>query len=75
MDAMDTILTHEPAIMATRARPSVVTRLVVLLTRIRWAFTLNRSRVALSELTDYQLADIGISRAEADRESGKISLF
>ncbi|MCD2175237.1 DUF1127 domain-containing protein [Rhizobium sp. C4] len=42
---------------------------------LRWAITLNRSRVALSELTDDQLSDIGISRHEAERECRKVDLF
>jgi len=45
------------------------------LAALRWAFTINRSRIALSELTDDQLADIGISRYEAERERRKFDLF
>lgn len=39
--------------------------------RIRHAIALGRSRSQLAGLTDEQLADIGISRAQANEESKK----
>lgn len=75
MEAMDTILENEPVVMAAHLRRPLGARLVAVLIRIRWALTLNRSRIALSELTDEQLADIGVSRIEAERECAKIGLF
>jgi uncharacterized protein YjiS (DUF1127 family) len=55
-----------------RRRTGFVTRLVVVITSaILWfddRLAKRRSRLALLELTDDQLKDIGISRADAQRE-------
>lgn len=75
MEAMDAILENAPGSRLDRVKTSARLRLAALASAIRWAVTLNRSRVALSELTDAQLADIGISRGEAERECRKVSLF
>lgn len=42
-----------------------------LLARVMAAHSVARQRKALSELSDAQLADIGLTRAEADREAAR----
>lgn len=41
------------------------------LSRIKTMFAVRRSRVALSELTDAQLDDIGLHRDDVDREMSR----
>ena len=75
---METMETMMEAVSLERAPVTAVTfgaRVAKVLSTLRWAFTLHRSRIALSELTDDQLADIGISRYEAERECRKVGLF
>ena len=75
---METMETMMDSVSLERAPVATVTfsnRVAKVLAALRWAFVLNRSRIALSELTDEQLADIGISRYEADRECRKVGLF
>lgn len=75
---METMETMMESVSLERARITDVTfgtRIAKVLAALRWAFIRNRSRLALSELTDDQLADIGISRYEAERECRKFDLF
>lgn len=75
---METMETMMDTVSLERAPITTVTfgaRVAKVLAALRWAFILNRSRMALSELTDDQLADIGISRYEAERECRKLGLF
>jgi len=58
------------------SRPVVARRPLVRATREAWAWLAQcgaraSQRRVLAELTDWQLRDIGISRAEADGEVGK----
>ncbi len=39
---------------------------------LEWRITLRRSRLALLELTEEQLRDIGVRRAEAEKEARKV---
>lgn len=57
------------------SRPTFGFRLKALIARLNWTNKIRRSRLTLRELTDDQLADIGISRHEADMEAQKIRLF
>lgn len=57
------------------SRPTFGSRLKTLIARLNWTNKIRRSRLTLRELTDDQLADIGISRHEADMEAQKIRLF
>ncbi len=75
---METMETMMDSVSLERAPVTTVTfgtRVAKVLAALRWAFILKRSRMALSELTDEQLADIGISRHEAERECRKVGLF
>lgn len=75
---METMETMMESVSLERTLVTNVTfgaRVAKVLAALRWAFILNRSRMALSELTDDQLADIGISRYEAERECRKVGLF
>ncbi|MCD2176871.1 DUF1127 domain-containing protein [Rhizobium sp. C1] len=75
---MKTMETMMESVSLKRAPVATVTfgvRVATVLAALRWAFILNRSRMDLSELTDEQLADIGISRYEAERECRKVGLF
>lgn len=75
---METMETMMESVSLERTSVTNVTfgaRVAKVLAALRWAFILNRSRMALSELTDDQLADIGISRYEAERECRKVGLF
>jgi uncharacterized protein YjiS (DUF1127 family) len=55
------------------ARPSTPrgSALLRLVAMIELAFERRRSRLALMELTDDQLKDIGVSRSEAFREANR----
>lgn len=71
MSAMHTISAARPRHVG-RQRTGFVTRFVVVISSaILWLderLARRRSRLALLELTDDQLKDIGISRADAQRE-------
>ena len=56
---------HSSSACGVSARPTSF------MARIRHAIALGRSRSQLAGLTDEQLADIGISRAQANEESKK----
>ena len=56
-------------------KPTLAARLKVLFARLNWTHKIRRSRLTLRELTDDQLADVGISRHEAEIEAQKIRLF
>lgn len=75
MERMETMMDDVSLDRASVATVTFGARVTKILSALRWAFVLNRSRVALSELTDEQLADIGISRYEAERECRKVGLF
>ncbi|MBZ9771132.1 DUF1127 domain-containing protein [Mesorhizobium sp. CO1-1-8] len=76
MNAIVTIRDSSAALSGQSTRPSVqrgfVSRLVrVLRSLARWIDNLlerRRSRLALLEMTDDQLKDIGVSRCDAHRE-------
>ncbi len=75
MKAMETMMESVSLERAPVATVTFGARVATVLAALRWAFILNRSRMDLSELTDEQLADIGISRYEAERECRKVGLF
>ncbi|MBL8584366.1 MAG: DUF1127 domain-containing protein [Rhizobiaceae bacterium] len=64
----DTLREHElPAARTPSSRFSVVR----FLEWVEMRLERRRSRIALLEMTDQQLADIGVSRAEAYREGSR----
>ena len=65
MSTFATTATHAPGRVRTKAG-SVALRVVLM---IEDALERRRSRLALMELTDDQLKDIGVSRSEAFREA------
>jgi uncharacterized protein YjiS (DUF1127 family) len=75
MSAIDTI--SESTATDIQSTPSAVagTLFQGLLLRLVWALKINRSRRALVNLTDEQLADVGISRHAAEQEARKVALF
>jgi uncharacterized protein YjiS (DUF1127 family) len=75
METMDAMLENVSLEAARGTQVSFRQRVAKRLDAIRWALTLNRTRISLSELTDEQLNDIGLSRHEADAECRKIGLF
>ncbi|WP_338531960.1 DUF1127 domain-containing protein [Nitratireductor thuwali] len=64
-----------PASRATparrRRRLPLDLRLLAIISRIELMAQRRRTRMALQELSDHQLKDIGISRADAFREAAK----
>jgi uncharacterized protein YjiS (DUF1127 family) len=71
MDTIDTI-SRSGTDNVGRGRPAYISKLVIVVTsivvRLERRLEKRRSRLALLELTDDQLKDIGISRADAHRE-------
>jgi uncharacterized protein YjiS (DUF1127 family) len=72
MKTIDTIIAHPDGFRLLPPRASFVWRIrVVIRSVFAWLDHLadrRRSRMALLELTDEQLKDIGVSRADAYRE-------
>jgi uncharacterized protein YjiS (DUF1127 family) len=72
MKTIDTIIAHSDGFRFLPPRASFVRRITVVIRSLyAWLDHLadrRRSRMALLELTDEQLKDIGISRADAYRE-------
>lgn len=60
--------TRTDASMRSSSRGSTLMRVVAM---IEMAFERRRSRLALMEMSDSQLKDIGISRSEAFREANR----
>lgn len=75
MGAIETMQKMSSSQVRASRRQSAVTRLKALASRFSWNWKLNNTRIALLYLTDEQLADIGVSRYEAEREARKISFF
>jgi uncharacterized protein YjiS (DUF1127 family) len=75
MDTMEAILENVSLEPVAKTETPFRNRVAKLVSAIRWAVTRNRSRMALADLTDAQLADIGISRHEAEREARRFDLF
>lgn len=75
MEAMDAMVENVSLSAARETQVSFVRRVANFLKNIRWAVTLNRTRISLSELSDEHLRDIGLSRQEAERECRKIGFF
>jgi uncharacterized protein YjiS (DUF1127 family) len=75
METMDAML-ENVSLEAARKNPVRFARSVAkFLAAVRWAMTLNRTRISLSELSDEHLKDVGLSRHQADAECRKISLL
>jgi len=72
MSAIDTIRKSSTFKEPVSTRPDYLRRINVAVTRfvdwLEFRLERRRSRLALLELTDEQLADIGISRGEAYKE-------
>jgi uncharacterized protein YjiS (DUF1127 family) len=75
MDTMDAILEDVSLEPAAKTETPFRNRFAKLVSAVRWAIIRNRSRMTLVNLTDAQLADIGVSRHEAEREARKFDLF
>jgi uncharacterized protein YjiS (DUF1127 family) len=75
MGAIGTMMETTSAESQISSRPTLGSRFKALMTRLNWMLKIQRSRLSLRDLTDDQLADIGISRHEAELEAQKIRLF
>jgi uncharacterized protein YjiS (DUF1127 family) len=61
---MFTLISSYSAALPRASRPS-------LMTRVFWALSLQRQRRHLARLDDAQLADIGLTRAQAEKEAAR----
>ena len=71
MSAIETFQSSDPRhlkTVSTRAKFSATSLLSAAVQAVSAMFEKRRSRVALLSLTDDQLKDIGLSRADAERE-------
>ena len=75
MGTMETIMETSSTELQISSTSAPIARLKALFVRLNWVFQIRRTRISLAELTDDQLADIGISRHEAQVEAQKIRLF
>ncbi|WP_343314113.1 DUF1127 domain-containing protein [Brucella sp. BE17] len=75
IDTIDTMLPQKQSTMTEvssnqiRPRRGPLRRLIDWLT---WQAAIRRSRLALYELTDEQLRDVGLGRCEAEKEARKV---